>query len=158
MFETQITITIVVVAAIFVFRVVLGRLLKSKLKRLVGYQRLSNFLTAIFTIFIALYLLNVWGVIQAIIELLLAFGTITAVLLFAVKDVWISNMLTGIALIGDKNFKLGTEVEIEGKSGTILEVTLTLTKLRASNGQLIIIPNRKFRENVVVVKSKDKRR
>lgn len=61
MFETQIIITIVVVAAIFVFRVVLGRLLKSKLKRLVGYQRLSNFLTAIFTIVIALYLLNVWG-------------------------------------------------------------------------------------------------
>ncbi len=151
MFETQIITTVAVIVAIFVFREVLRRIFRRKLEKLVGYQNLSNYLTAIFTIAIAFYLLNVWGLLKEIVELFLAFGAITAVLLFAVKDVWISNIFAGIALISDKNIKVGTEVEIEGKRGVILEMSLTLTKLRAPNGQLIIVPNQKFREAVVVV-------
>ncbi len=158
MYETQIVATVVVVVAIFVFREALRRIFRRKLERLVGYQTLSNYLTAIFTIAIAIYLLNVWGVLKEIVETFLAFSAITAVLLFAAKDVWISNIFAGIALISDKNIKVGTEVEIDGKRGTILEMSLTLTKLKATDGKLIVVPNHKFRESIVIVNSGEKQR
>jgi len=151
MLETQITITLIVVVAILVFWAALGSLFRRKLKRLVGHQRLSNSLSIIFAVVVLLYLLNVWGIIRAIVELFLAFSTVSAVLLFAVKDVWISNILAGVSLIGDKNIRVGTEVEIEGKRGTVVELSLTITKLRTADGRLIIVPNQKFREAVIVV-------
>lgn len=156
--ESQILTTVIVAAAVVTFWVVLGSLFRRKLKRLVGHQRLANSLSTIFTIVVFLYLLNVWGVIQAIVELFLAFSTISAVLLWAVKDVWISNILAGISLIGDKNIKVGTEVEIEGKRGTVVELSLTITKLRTSDGKLIIVPNQKFRNVVIVVNPNKKQR
>lgn len=158
MYETKIIITVMVIAAIFVFREALSRFIKRKLEDLVGYQTIYNYLTAIFTIVIVIYLLNIWGFLKEIVETFLAFSTITAVLLFAAKDVWISNIFAGIALISDKAIKVGTEVEIEGKRGTILEVSLTLTKLRANDGKLIVVPNHKFREAIVIVNSSEKQR
>ncbi|MEM4202252.1 MAG: mechanosensitive ion channel [Candidatus Hadarchaeum sp.] len=158
MWESQILTTFIVVATIVIFWAVLGSLFRRKLKIMVGHQRLSNSLSMIFTIVVFLYLLNVWGVIQAIVELFLAFSTISAVLLFAVKDVWISNILAGISLIGDKNIQVGTEVEIEGKRGTVVEISLTVTKLRTPNGELIIVPNQKFRDAVIVVNPRRKQR
>jgi small-conductance mechanosensitive channel len=151
MLESQILTTIVVVAAIFIFWRVLGTLFRRKLKRLVGHQRLSNTLSLIFAFIVILYLLNVWRIIQALLELFLAFSAISTVLLFAVKDLWIANILAGISLIGDKNIKVGTEVEIEGKKGTVVELSLTITKLRTRDGRIIIVPNQKFRGAVVVV-------
>lgn len=156
--ESQILTTIIVIIVIITFWIVLSSLFRRKLKRMVGHQRLSNSLSVIFTIVVLLYLLNIWGIIQAIAELFLAFSTISAVLLFAVKDVWISNMLTGISLIGDKKIKVGAEVEIEGKRGTVVELPLTITKLRTSDGRLIIVPNQKFRDAVIVVKPEREQR
>lgn len=156
--DPRVTTTIVVIVAVVVFRVVLGDLLKRKLQKLSGYQLLANTLTAILGVAIVIYLLNVWGIIRALVELFLAFSAITAVLLFAVKDIWISNILAGISLIGDKHVRVGTEVEIDGKRGRIFEMTLTLTKLRAANGQLIIVPNQKFRAAVVVVSPRSEKR
>jgi len=158
MYEAQIIATVVVIVAIFVFREIVRRLFRRKLEKLVGYQTLSNYLTAIFTIAIAIYLLNIWGLLNEIVETFLAFSAITAVLLFAAKDVWISNIFAGIALISDKNIKVGTEVEIDGKKGIILEMSLTLTKLRAADGKLIVVPNHKFRESVVIVSSNKRQR
>ncbi|MGC8816832.1 MAG: mechanosensitive ion channel family protein [Candidatus Hadarchaeum sp.] len=158
MLESQILITLVVVAAIIIFWRGVDSLFRRKLRRMVGHQRLSNSLSIIFAVVVLIYLLNVWGVIQAIVELTLTFGTISAVLLWAMKDVWISNIFAGISLIGDRNIRIGTEVEIGGQRGKIVEISLTVTKLRSPDGRLIIVPNQVFRASVVVINTKKKQR
>jgi small-conductance mechanosensitive channel len=154
----KIVITIVVVAAIAIFRLTLGAILRRKLRGLPGHQLLANFISVVLSIVLVFYLLNVWGITQALLEWLAALGTITAVLLITMKDVWITNLFAGISLIGDKSIDIGTDVEIQGQRGKIVEMTLTITKVKTADGNLMIVPNKKFREEIVIVRAGKKRR
>lgn len=154
----KIIITIVVVVAVAIFRLTLGVIFKRKLRELAGYQLLANFIAVILSIVLVFYLFTVWGITQALLEWLAALGTITAVLLITMKDVWITNLFAGISLIGDKSIDIGTDVEIQGKRGKIVEMTLTITKVKTADGNLMIVPNKKFREEIVVIRSVKRRR
>jgi len=154
----KIVITIVVVAAIAIFRLTLGAILRRKLRGLPGHQLLANFIAVVLSIVLVFYLLNVWGITQALLEWLAALGTITAVLLITMKDVWITNLFAGISLIGDKSIDIGTDVEIQGQRGKIVEMTLTITKVKTADGNMMIVPNKKFREEIVIVRAGKKRR
>lgn len=148
----RIAVTLTAIAAILIFRVFLGHLIKRKLGGLVGHQNITNLLSGIFTIGLVFYLLDIWGIIPKLVEVLAAIGVLGAVLLFALKDIWISNVFAGISLIGDKSINIGTEVEIAGVRGKIAEMTLTVTKVKTKDGRLMIVPNRKFREDVITIK------
>jgi small-conductance mechanosensitive channel len=154
----KIIITIVVVVTVAIFRLTLGVIFKRKLRELAGYQLLANFIAVILSIVLVFYLLTVWGITQALLEWLAALGTITAVLLITMKDVWITNLFAGISLIGDKSIDIGTDVEIQGKRGKIVEMTLTITKVKTADGNMMIVPNKKFREEIVIVRAGKKRR
>lgn len=154
MIDHRITVTLLVIAAAVIFRVAIGGVFKRKLRELVGHQLLANALTGILAVGLAFYLLYVWGVVQALAEMLATLGVIAAVLLFTLKDIWISNLFAGISLIGDKLINVGSEVEVAGKRGKIVEMTLTVTKVKTADGHLMIVPNKKFREDVVVIRSR----
>ncbi len=153
----KIVITIVVVAAIAIFRLTLGAILKRKLRELIGHQILANFVTGIFLIAAVIYLLNVWGITQLLVEWLATLGVMAAILILAVKDIWIDNLFAGISLIGDKSIDIGTDVEIQGKRGKIVEMTLILTKVKTADGNLVVVPNKKFREEMVIIRPKRRR-
>ena len=93
-----------------------------------------------------------------LLSILAALGVIGAVLVFTLKDIWISNAFAGISLIGDKSIDVGVEVEIAGRRGKIQEISLTTTKVRLGDGGLMVVPNKKFREDVVVIKAKRSKR
>ena len=154
MLDYRVIITLVVIAVALLFRVIIGGVFKRKLRELIGHQLLANALTAVLAVGLVFYLLYIWGIIQALAETLAALGVIAAVLLFTMKDIWISNLFAGISLIGDKLINVGSEVEVDGKRGKIVEMTLTVTKVKTIDGHLMIVPNKKFREGVVVVRSK----
>ena len=154
MLDPRVIITLVVIAVALLFRLIVGGVFKRKLRELIGHQLLANALTAVLAIGLIFYLLYIWGIIQALAETLAALGVIAAVLLFTVKDIWISNLFAGISLIGDKLINVGSEVEVDGKRGKIVEMTLTVTKVKTTDGHLMIVPNKKFREGVVVVRAK----
>lgn len=82
----------------------------------------------------------------------LTLGVIASAILFTLKDIWVSNLFAGISLIGDKLINIGSELEVGGKKGEIMEMSLTVTKVRTSDGHLMIVPNKKFREEIVVIK------
>ncbi len=150
--------TVAVILAVVVFRLALGTVLKRKLRELSGHHLLANFITSILLIALVFYLFTVWGITQALVEWLAMLGVIAAVLLFAMKDVWITNLFAGISLIGDKSIDVGTDVEVQGKRGKIVEMTLTITKVKAADGNLMIVPNKKFREEIVIIRSAKRRR
>ena len=151
MVDQRIVNTLVVIVVIVAFRLALGGIFKRKLRELAGHTLLANTLTGILIVGLAIYLLYLWGIIQALVEITLTFGVITVVILFTIKDIWVSNLFAGISLIGDKLINIGSEIEIGGKRGKIVEMTLTVTKVRIADNRLMIVPNKKFREEVVVI-------
>ncbi len=151
MVDQRLVYTLVVIVVVVAFRLALGGVFKRKLRELAGHVLLANTLTGILIIGLAFYLLYLWGVIQALVEITLTLGVITAVLLFTIKDIWVSNLFAGISLIGDKLINIGSEVEVGGKKGKIVEMTLTMTKVRTSDNRLMIVPNKKFREEIVLI-------
>jgi len=151
MVDQRLVYTLVVIVVVIAFRLVLGGIFKRKLRELTGHHLLANTLTGILIIGLAFYLLYLWGIIQALVEITLTLGVIAAVLLFTIKDIWVSNLFAGISLIGDKLINIGSEVEVGGRKGKIVEMTLTVTKVRTSDNRLMIVPNKKFREEIVVI-------
>ena len=151
MVDQRLVYTLVVIVVVIAFRLVLGGIFKRKLRELTGHHLLANTLTGILIIGLAFYLLYLWGIIQALVEIALTLGVITVVFLFTIKDIWISNLFAGISLIGDKLINIGSEVEVGGRKGKIVEMTLTVTKVRTSDNRLMIVPNKKFREEIVVI-------
>jgi len=123
---------------------------------LVGHQNLTNLISGIFTVSSVLYILYLWDVPSLLMGILAPLSAFGVVLLFALKDIWISNVFAGISLIGDKSIDIGTEVEIAGTRGKIAEMTLTVTKVKTKDGRLMIVPNRKFREDVITIKAQQK--
>jgi len=119
---------------------------------LVGHQNLTNLILGIFTISSVLYILYLWDLPSLLMGILAPLSAFGVVFLFALKDIWISNVFAGISLIGDKSIDIGTEVEIAGMRGKIAEMTLTVTKVKTKDGRLMIVPNRKFREDVITIK------
>jgi len=149
---TRIIGTVVVFAIILIFRLSTSAFVKRKFGRLAGYQNLTNLISGIFTISSALFLLFLWNIPSLLVGILAPLGALGVVILFALKDIWIQNVFAGISLIGDKSIKIGAEVEIAGVRGIITEMTLTITKVKTNDGRLTIVPNRKFKEDVVTIK------
>jgi small-conductance mechanosensitive channel len=63
---------------------------------------------------------------------------------------WVSDVYSGLALMLNPHIKIGTEVEVAGKRGRIILITLTTTRI-AGDDCIIIVPNRKFRDEVVTI-------
>ncbi len=147
-------ITIVVIIVAIVFRLTLGAILKRKLRELAGHQLLANFIAGIFSLALIFYLLHLWGVTQMLVEWFAALGVMAAIVLLAVKDALLDNLFAGVSLIGEKMVDVGSDVEISGKRGKIIEMTLTATKVKTADGSLMVVPNKKFRDEIVIIRAK----
>ncbi|MBU2443063.1 MAG: mechanosensitive ion channel family protein, partial [Nanoarchaeota archaeon] len=58
----------------------------------------------------------------------------------AAKDM-LANFFGGISIIGDKPFKPGDRIKVEGKDGWITEIGLRSTKMNTLDGFQLIVPN-----------------
>jgi small conductance mechanosensitive channel len=61
----------------------------------------------------------------------------------AVKDV-LSDAVAGIFLLLDKHFNIGDEIETMNKRGEIIDVTLRKTRIKTSDGTIVVLPNGKI--------------
>jgi len=120
-----------------IFRASIGALVNRKFGMLVGHQNLTDLISGIFTVSSVLYILYLWDLPSLLMGILAPLSAFGVVLLFALKDIWISNVFAGISLIGDKLIDIGTEVEIAGVRGKIAEMTLTVTKVKTKDGRLM---------------------
>lgn len=59
---------------------------------------------------------------------------------FAARDT-LENFISGIAILMDRPFRIGDNVEVDGTFGTIEEITLRSTRLRTLNNQIMVMPN-----------------
>lgn len=94
-----------------------------------------KYIVAIITI---LAILNVYGVKTT--SIIASLGIAGAVVGLAFQDI-IKNLLSGIAIIFDNYYMQGDIVTINGFRGEVIELSLQTTKIKAYNGEVMIINN-----------------
>ena len=77
---------------------------------------------------------------------------------FAFKDTF-ENFLAGILILFREPFKIGDFIEVDGREGKIENITIRDSRVRQTDGQLVVMPNHElFSKPVVVRTSQDLRR
>nr|WP_311195364.1 mechanosensitive ion channel family protein [Moraxella cuniculi] len=99
---------------------------------------LGNLLYGVMLVAVILAALNKLGVnTNSFVAILGAAGVAIGV---SLKD-QLSNLAAGVLIVIFRPFGRGDVVEIGGKTGTVLEITLVNTRIRTANNHEIIIPN-----------------
>jgi small-conductance mechanosensitive channel len=68
---------------------------------------------------------------------------------FALQDV-AKNFVAGILLLIQQPFEIGDDIEVAGYTGTVLEISLRATEMRALDGRFVFIPNGDIFVNPIV--------
>jgi small-conductance mechanosensitive channel len=63
------------------------------------------------------------------------------------------NYVSGFYVQLERNIRIGDVITIGGLTGTVTEVRLRVTFLRAADGALVVVPNSELFDNVVEVRS-----
>jgi len=111
--------------------------------------KLYYFVTSLIVIMALAVAAYRYGLVDVLVGSLTALGAMGLVLGLGLVP-WLSDVYSGLALMLNPHIKIGTEVEVAGKRGRIVLITLTTTRI-AGDGCIIIVPNRKFRDEVVVI-------
>lgn len=127
--------------------------LRSVFRRLVAisrdYLKFYYFLSSLTVLGVLVYFAYRLELFDVVVGTLTAIGALGLVMGLGLVP-WLSDIYTGISLLLNPYIKIGTEVEIAGKRGRIIAITLTTTRI-AGEGCIVVVPNRKFRDEIVVV-------
>lgn len=82
-------------------------------------------------------------------SLVAALGVSSLAIGLAAKDT-LSNMISGFIIMADRPFRLGDRIESDGRTGDVTEIGIRSTKMRTIENNIVIIPNTKLVDNVVV--------
>jgi small-conductance mechanosensitive channel len=111
--------------------------------------KLYYFVTSLIVIIALAVAAYRYGLVDVLVGSLTAIGAMGLVLGLGLVP-WVSDVYSGLALMLNPHIKIGTEVEVAGKRGRIVLITLTTTRI-AGDDCIIIVPNRKFRDEVVTI-------
>lgn len=82
-------------------------------------------------------------------SLVAALGVSSLAVGLAAKDT-LSNMISGFIIMADRPFRLGDRIESDGRTGDVTEIGIRSTKIRTIENNIVIIPNTKLVDSVVI--------
>jgi MscS family membrane protein len=82
-------------------------------------------------------------------SLVAALGVSSLAIGLAAKDT-LSHMIAGFVIMADRPFRVGDRIELEGNLGEIVEIGLRSTKLLTVENNIVVIPNSKLVDNIVL--------
>jgi len=106
--------------------------------------KLTNYITFIIVVYLALNYVNIPLTIFTFLG-----GAIALGVGFGAQNL-INNFLSGLILMGEQPIRMGDIVEIEGRLGVITNIGARASNLRMFNGFDLLIPNSKFLETSVI--------
>jgi small conductance mechanosensitive channel len=81
--------------------------------------------------------------------LLTFLGALSLAATFALQDV-LKNLVAGLYLLWEQPFAIGDSIQVKDVTGSVEDVQVRTTVLRAENGQLIVVPNAVLFTEIVV--------
>ena len=106
---------------------------------------LKNIIKYLIMIFVVLAILSVYGVDTS--ALVTSIGVAGVIIGLAFQDM-VRDFLAGVLILFDNHYALGDVVTIDGFTGEVVSFGLMTTKLKAANGEGMIIANSAFKKVV----------
>ena len=148
--------TILLAIGIFVLFWVSGRIFKTIVQRIMDekslHENISRVLSGIVkNVMLVLGLITALGTLGVNISAIVAGLGLTGFAFgFAFKDM-LSNFISGALIFIYEPFKLGDTIEVEGKTGKVIDINLRYVTIEAEN-QKVLIPNSISVSKVISVK------
>lgn len=106
---------------------------------------LKNIIKYLIMIFVVLAILSVYGVDTS--ALVTSIGVAGVIIGLAFQDM-VRDFLAGVLILFDNHYALGDVVTIDGFTGEVVSFGLMTTKLKAANGEGMVIANSAFKKVV----------
>ena len=147
----KIVLFIIVAIIGFILIKLFIKFLKKIGKRIKLDQTVYNFLiTVIKFVLWVLYVLTLLAIAGVPITSLVAVITaLTLGVTLAIQSS-VSNLANGVILLANKPFKIGDLVEINGVTGTVVDISIFNTKLRTANNEIITMPHNVTINNPII--------
>jgi len=134
------------IGVFFIIRIII----KNKLKRLLGIQKLIQLISLVIIVIEASYLGYVFGIFDFAAEVITSMGLAFALITFALFN-HLKNIVAGIGLHLNPEINVGDRIKIENVEGKIIEINLMKTIAVTDDGKKIFIPNLKFSEEISIL-------
>lgn len=141
--------TVIIVLVMITANLLIRFFVKRRLVGLEGHEYFVRLIWLIVAISGAAYLAVVWGLVSLVVGTITTLGAL-AVLIGLALIPWLSDLVVGLSLYVNPMIRVGAEVEIGGVRGRIIRISLTTTQI-SGNEFLVIVPNRKFRDEIVKI-------
>lgn len=151
---TEAIIDILIVAAMIIFWILFGFIVIKTVKIIVlkadhfkdketkqgltMRKLINNLIKALFFFWIGIMILNEIGI--DILPILAGAGVVAFAVGFGAQEL-VKDLIGGFFLILEKTFSIGDTIEIEGRTGVVLDIGLRRTKIRNWKGEIITINN-----------------
>lgn len=106
-------------------------------------------LTVVYVIWIGGLLITLRELGIEVTAFLASIGVAGLAVALAAKTV-LSNVLAGVTLTADRNFRVGDRIEVAGYIGDVLEINLHKTVIRTRDNEIVMIPNDVLGREIVV--------
>lgn len=131
-----------------VYQIIKGIIIRNtkrlKKKRQKTMQKLiQNIVKYVIIILVGATILNILGV--NVTSIVAGLGVVSVILSLALKDV-MQDILAGLSIIFEDQFDIGDLVEINGFTGTVIDLGLKSTKIKSYENTIKIISNRSIIE------------
>ena len=143
------TQTVIIVLAMIAANLLARIIVRRRLIGLEGHESFVRLIWLIVAISGAAYLAVVWGLVSLLVGTITTLGALSVLIGLALIP-WLSDLVVGLSLYVNPLIRVGAEVEIAGVRGRIIRISLTTTQI-SGNEFLIIVPNRKFRDEIVKI-------
>ncbi len=149
MFSAQVVETLVASAVFGLVVLFVRYVLRAKFRQ--EHRKVLYFVLVLLGVVYVGYLGYIWRLFEFVVGVFATAGALG--LLFALALVpYVNDVFASISIALDPYINIGSEVEIEGKRGKIIAMSLTRTII-SGDECLIVVPNKRFRDTVVVVYS-----
>ncbi len=76
-------------------------------------------------------------------------GIVGLAVALAAKTI-LANVLTGVTLTADRNFRVGDRIEVKGYIGDVLSINLHKTVIRTRDNEIVMIPNDVLGKEIII--------
>lgn len=158
--EELLYVLIVLVVGFIVVKVISGRIehyfvKNTKMPKLMAINIVKAIKLFLYIIVI-LFALDTIGI-EVSVFILSIFAFLSIIISFGMKDT-INNLASGVWIAASKAYDIDDEVELAGKNGTVMDMTIMATEIKQLDNTRIIIPNGKvWNSPIINVTRMDKR-
>ncbi len=147
-------ISIVITALVFIIIKIVEF---TKFRTLLGSGKATGVIFIIIAIAEIMYVSATLKILTPAIEVVTSLSVILLFFTFVYLNK-LQNAISGMSIALGRRMNVGSEIEFDKKNGKIIQIGLTKTIVELEDSRIMLIPNKKFDEEVIVINNSQKQK